>query len=99
MKDIYKKQVSLLLEILPEIAKLQSFHTLFGEDNTMVNKGNRDIIRKINLIDNKIKNAQNELFQFTQSDINYLIHNELNAITAEFNKKNGEPYIYIGLLK
>lgn len=65
----------------------------------MINKGNSDIIRIVNLIGNDIYSKQLSLFKMEQDEIDAIIARKLDFIDAEQAKVTGTPEVFIGIAK
>ncbi|MDL2251775.1 phospholipase D-like domain-containing protein [Odoribacter sp. OttesenSCG-928-J03] len=65
----------------------------------LVNNGNHDIIRKIIAVEELLKSEQQALFEFTQSDFDKIIQDEIANMVANVQRKHGKAEVFMGISK
>ena len=71
---------------------------LLGNARRLADKGNYDIIKKMIVIDEKLKEKES-LFPLTQEDIENTLDKEIGRLVANVEMKQGEGQILIGTIK
>ena len=73
--------------------------SLLANAFTLVNKGNPDIIKKVLAFDERMNNAQGDLFGISQADFDNAIEAEISNIVANVQKRYGKAQVFIGMKK
>ena len=90
-------------EIIIKMNKTQNMSedskSLLANAFTLVNKGNPDIIKKVLAFDERMNNAQGDLFGISQADFDNAIEAEISNIVANVQKRYGKAQVFIGMKK
>lgn len=72
---------------------------LLNQAYNLINKGNSDIIRTVNVIGKEVFTEQLSLLPLTQEQIDDIIEKKLDHIADEITRQVGKPEVYIALSK
>lgn len=100
--DSKKEQaINIIANIYKEyyICKNESSNSLLERANSIVRKGNIDMINKIIALNKEIDNRKSSLYPIQQEEIDEILEQEIGKVLANITKKQGEAEILLGTIK